>query len=114
MRGESLTTAASSPTVCSTVNSLVLSVGMIHPKKEPPCNASGECAALGAKSGISSSYMRSRSVMANANHPPLSFVRPMYTKSHLVLRKQKTSTLVIPMNSDRYSWVENHGPSYQL
>lgn len=45
-----LTTAASSPTVWSTVNSLVLSVGKIHPKNLPPVCVSGVCAGVGEKS----------------------------------------------------------------
>lgn len=41
---------------------------------------------------------------------PLSLVLPMYTVSHLVLRKEKSSTEVTPMDSESMSCVENQGP----
>jgi hypothetical protein len=55
MPWQTLTTAASSPTVCNTVNSLVRIVGIIHPKNlELPLECmSVECALAGEKSGVS-------------------------------------------------------------
>lgn len=44
---------------------------------------------------------------------PFNFVRPIYTTSHRVLRKQNSTKLDTPMESDSMSCVENQGPVCQ-
>lgn len=80
-----LTTTASSPTICRTVNSLVLNVGRIHPKK-----VSLECTSCGEN--------------------PLSNVLGMYRTFDLVRKKQKDRKDTIPTRKAIASCVCSHGP----